>query len=1790
MIIGIIIIILIIFILNIIFSDNKEKFEDIAVDTKDQKIVSQNIVSQNIVSQNNALEKPTNKFVNAIGGKIIKTPNYKYHIYTKSDIIYFIKGGNIEYLIIGGGGAGGDNHGGGGGAGELIYGNTIINDESEYEIIVGSEGKDQFKNGNSSSVFNIIAKGGGGGGGQINGKSTVGGSGGGGSGYILNQDSSIINGSAVSQIIQKDELEISSKTIPFAVMPSGFITSNPVSYTFSFDCYIESLAPSWRNIFNNGLNDSNGRVPAVFITGNDYGSANCIHIVHGANEDKNLNIVSKFKAPLKEWFNITFTVDKNKLSTYFNGIEDNSVTGTFNWGTTPPNNWKWNQYIDEYKPNIYGSVKVKNVNFINLPLVGDVNKVSLKNSGGNGIINVNIAGGGGGGGGSGYKGDSAPIGGDVNSKGGAGGTGTNIFKSWFSDIANDMPIEWINATKNTYIAAGGSGGSWGEEIILGGLGGGGNGGTNNGKYTSEPIKPTSGVEFTGSGGGGGGSGGQLGASGGSGLVIIRYNIENIKFSLPNIYLPLTENLINIGTDKDLTKINGIIPIVTFFNKPCAYFTNSLDTYLSIPFLNNNYKNITFGYWMCPIDNEYYTTASIANTQMNDTPSFQADISSGNTVHMYGQMSEYWTVRATHNFDYTNKWTHITYTISQVEPYLCQLFVNGKLVNSVNGKGSFGNIPNIFIVGRSGDQGRAYNGYVRHFFAYNKILSDNEILIIHNNTNFEELNQKKIDQSLNPVPKVIDNFANLWLSADDKSNIIIENKNIIWIDKTKNGNATISFDGVKYDSKKGLFLPANTTNFVLPKYYFDSLSETFFAVISTSKSISTSKFGIFLLGFNNQANLSTYAGRNIGLTQNSISIGQRNNGRGILATSPTDFPIDSLLFISISINYTKLNVNSTASDLTQNIIIRVNGNTLPLTSTLSKDFPQFNQPNIKSNSCVNSLFTNGDGEYKTNMDVNIYELIGFNNYALEMNELVNVEKYLTNKWINEEYIIDKLSKNTKDLFLNSGKKLSAGAFATILLYTKYKGPIFNIKRSTDNVSMDFYSDYYGKIGNEYLGTGIPLNIFLNGAIAYVTIWYDQTGNNNNAIQNNKDFQPIFDLTENYIIFPQNSFFNLPDGTHPFGDSEYTYTFKCSINNEVGGIFGGGSMGSGNQVNAFRRNGNGYHHYWWGIDLPAPVGYSDNTIITTKYSKKTNKRYIYKNGNLVANNDSRNRQQTNNNNFIGKTGFDGNRECMNGTLSYIYIIPSEISDSDVKILESTLDHLPKYFNNLTSIPELNLWLDAKDVDSFNLLANSNNLTLWKDKSNFGNNAVCENNSTISLNKFNSLYSSVYFAPSSQLLKIPKLVLNNFPLTFFVVFNFSGGFSIRDTNILLGSNTGQQNLQVFQNFISNNYQINVGTSGGDNNCYFTTKILPNNLCLLTLQLVSAPNDYILNINGERSIETFKFDHLPQGKAEIGQIIQAKLGMYLSEMILYKSKLSLNECNKIEGYLASKWGIKLPEKHPYYNTIPIEKQTKIINKYIIDELSSYSKNSLLNFGSACAFGVKVLLSNYDGPIFRIRKNNTFVDFYADEKGNIGTLKFGEGTTLINWLNGAEARIVIWYDQTGNLNHATQTDNNAQPIYDLTNKCLIFPQNCFFNLPKGAFPFGDSEYTYTFKCSIGNERGGVFGGGSMTYNQVNAFRREINGYHHYWYNVDLPAPVGYSDDTIITTQYSKSTNKRYIYKNGILVASNDSKNRQQTNINNYIGKTGFDGNRECMNGKLYYIYILPICVSYDDRTNLEST
>lgn len=193
---------------------------------------------------------------------------------------------------------------------------------------------------------------------------------------------------STGQALQTAEIDISTAPPAFKV-PKGVDTKSGVSYTMSMDVRIDQVGNSWRNIFNNGLHDccdATSRRPAVFITGKDASPPNRIHIVHGSDEDNNRNIVTQFAASPGVYFNLTWVVDGNKLTTYINGNPDpaGSITGKFNWGSFP-GDFNWNQYLKEYKTradNTAGPVKVKNVYWFNKALTpAEIKTISSSSSG-----------------------------------------------------------------------------------------------------------------------------------------------------------------------------------------------------------------------------------------------------------------------------------------------------------------------------------------------------------------------------------------------------------------------------------------------------------------------------------------------------------------------------------------------------------------------------------------------------------------------------------------------------------------------------------------------------------------------------------------------------------------------------------------------------------------------------------------------------------------------------------------------------------------------------------------------------------------------------------------------------------------------------------------------------------------------------------------------------------------------------------------------------------------------------------------------------------------------------------------------------------------------------------------------------------------------------------------------------------------------------------------------------------------------------------------------------------------
>ena len=240
--------------------------------------------------------------------------------------------------------------------------------------------------------------------------------------------------------------------------------------------------------------------------------------------------------------------------------------------------------------------------------------------------------------------------------------------------------------------------------------------------------------------------------------------------------------------------------------------------------------------------------------------------------------------------------------------------------------------------------------------------------------------------------------------------------------------------------------------------------------------------------------------------------------------------------------------------------------------------------------------------------------------------------------------------------------ATGIFSTVWVNGAYTGPIFNLRRSSDSSTNNFYVNSNGSmIGTQPNGAGIPLTTWMGTGTVYVATWYDQSGLGNNATQTNTGLQPLYNVTGGYVDFNSTSYyFNLPNGTIPYSGN---YTVSCYhntiYNTGTSGICGCGVNGNGNQTNCFRiiyGNPSQYSNYWYGNDFNA--GYLVQGGVVTWIYDGTN-RNVYMNGmllNSAAPGAGWNGQNVNH--FLGKT--PGN-EMFNGQMYYAYFFNSALNST-------------------------------------------------------------------------------------------------------------------------------------------------------------------------------------------------------------------------------------------------------------------------------------------------------------------------------------------------------------------------------------------------------------------------------------------------------------------------------------------------------------------------------------------------
>jgi hypothetical protein len=127
-----------------------------------------------------------------------------------------------------------------------------------------------------------------------------------------------------------------------------------------------------------------------------------------------------------------------------------------------------------------------------------------------------------------------------------------------------------------------------------------------------------------------------------------------------------------------------------------------------------------------------------------------------------------------------------------------------------------------------------------------------------------------------------------------------------------------------------------------------------------------------------------------------------------------------------------------------------------------------------------------------------------NRLLSIQEINLVEQYIRNKHKFEpQYGLDALSSTAKT------NMVAAYSFQRAM--PSYFGPTVRVRRSTDNIEIDFYATITGVLYAGSINSGVTLSSWLGTSTGYIRTWYDQSGRSKHIEQATVANQPTIVLS-------------------------------------------------------------------------------------------------------------------------------------------------------------------------------------------------------------------------------------------------------------------------------------------------------------------------------------------------------------------------------------------------------------------------------------------------------------------------------------------------------------------------------------------------------------------------------------------------------------------------------------------------------------------------------------------------------
>jgi len=246
----------------------------------------------------------------------------------------------------------------------------------------------------------------------------------------------------------------------------------------------------------------------------------------------------------------------------------------------------------------------------------------------------------------------------------------------------------------------------------------------------------------------------------------------------------------------------------------------------------------------------------------------------------------------------------------------------------------------------------------------------------------------------------------------------------------------------------------------------------------------------------------------------------------------------------------------------------------------------------------------------------------------------------------------------------------------------------------------------------------------------------------------------------------------------------------------------------------------------------------------------------------------------------------------------------------------------------ISGINLWLDGQYPSS--VVISDNNVTAWDDKSGANNDFASGPSGTITYSQPSGINSrpAIYFetAPSTYLSRSFNIAPSTNQLSLFmVVYHVS---NVTGNSELFYSQTGPTSpgyayFDLFNN--TNNPSGLLSINIGSQTQVSTGINIRGTIALIDVIATTTADVYV---NGTQTNNNITRGPLSLDNVIGWAISNGAFQGYVGEIVTYPSGLSDSDRQKVEGYLAWKWGLQanLPNSQPYKNAPPISLDAPVI------------------------------------------------------------------------------------------------------------------------------------------------------------------------------------------------------------------------------------------------------------------------